>query len=407
MTSSVRERLYSFFLIIKESLTSFQKNNNFEAAATLSFYSFLGLIPLLLLALYLLGQALTSSLSALQKVERLFPEVIPELNRLGLKEVQAFYHHKTWLGLFSLLSLIGLITPFAKACRTAFSKIFKFEKGRSYLTAKLIDILGVGIFFMMFVLLIICEILYSLFVDTLLIDLPALLDIGYVLAPFSLAWIVLFFFYRFFIPLPIKWGTLLLGSFLSVFLWSLFRPAFSFLLQLNPHYGFAFGSLKTIFLLVIWAYYSFAVTLLGVEIMANLQRKEALVLKNLFFDPKSARKIPKKFIKTFEPGELVFREGEVGQEMYYILSGAVAINKGEKVIRVLKEGEYFGELAMLLHDHRTATITVIEPDTRLVYISQANFETLLRENPGIVLAILKDMGTKLKGYEEEACLAVL
>lgn len=407
MTFFIRERLNSLFLIIKESLISFQKNNNFEAAATLSFYSFLGLIPLLLLALYLLGFALTSTFSTLEKVERFFPEVIPELNRLVFKEVQAVYPHKAWWGIFSLLSLIGLITPFAKACRTAFSRIFKFEKERSYLKAKLVDILGVGIFFVMFVLLIISEILYSFLVDTLLIDLPAILDIGYVLAPFPLAWIVLFFFFRFFIPVPIKWGTLLLGSLLSVILWSLFRPAFSFLLQLNPHYGFAFGSLKTIFLLVIWSYYSFAVTLLGVEIMANIQRKEALVLKNLFFDPKSARKIPKKFIKTFEPGEFVFKEGDVGQEMYYIFSGAVAINKGEKVIRVLKEGEYFGELAMLLHDLRTATITVIEPETKLVCISQDNFETLLRENPGIVLAILKDMGAKLKGYEEEACLVIL
>ena len=93
--------------------------------------------------------------------------------------------------------------------------------------------------------------------------------------------------------------------------------------------------------------------------------------------------------------------------MYYILSGSAAIHKEGKVLRVITEGDYFGEIAMLLNVPRTATITVVEPNTRLVCISQDNFEILLRENPGIVLTILKEMSARLKDSDAEACQVVL
>lgn len=407
MTSFIREKQSNFWLVLKESLVAFQKNNNFEAAAGLSYYSFFALIPTLLLTVYLFGDYLTSSHSTLDGIEGLLPKVAPEVNAFLLKEVQALSRHKALWGAFTLVSLVLLIAPFAKACRTAFSRIFKFEREYSYLKAKLIDTLGTFIFLIMFVFLVLSEFLYSLYVDTFLIDLPTVMDISYLLAPFFLGLIGLIFFYGFFVPVKLKWFHLLTGALLTVSLWSLIRPAFFLLLQVNPLYGFAFGSLKMIFLLVIWVYYSFAALLVGAEIMANMNRTEALLLKGLFFNHKAGRKIPDKFIKSFEKGELVFKEGEIGQEMYYILSGAVAIISDEKVLRIIKEGEYFGEVAMLLNASRTATIKVEEPGTRLVCISHENFETLLRENPIIVLTILKEMSAKLKASEEEACRVVL
>jgi membrane protein len=147
--------------------------------------------------------------------------------------------------------------------------------------------------------------------------------------------------------------------------------------------------------------------LAGAEVMANMKRKEALLFRGLFFDHKTGRKIPNKFVKVFEIGEVVFKEGEIGQEMYYILSGAAAVNKGGKVLRVIREGDYFGEIAMLLNVPRTATITVVEADTRLVCISHENFEILLRENPNIVLDILKEMSARLKESDLDACQVVL
>jgi CRP-like cAMP-binding protein len=61
----------------------------------------------------------------------------------------------------------------------------------------------------------------------------------------------------------------------------------------------------------------------------------------------------------------------------------------------MKAGEYFGEMAMLLKAPRTATATVSEPDTKLVTISAANMDAVLRQNPAIVLSLLREMAERL------------
>ncbi len=168
-------------------------------AATLSFYSFFALIPLLLLAVYPLGSYLISSQKAIEEIERLFPRQFPEINKVIIKEVATIARHRALWEVFTFLTLIGLITPFAKACRTAFSKIFRFEREFSYFKAKLWDSLGVLIILVMFILLVLFEFLYSLYVDTFLIDLPTVLDISYLLAPFLIALIFLFLFFTYFL----------------------------------------------------------------------------------------------------------------------------------------------------------------------------------------------------------------
>jgi hypothetical protein len=161
---------------------------------------------------------------------------------------------------------------------------------------------------------------------------------------------------------------------------------------------------EDLFFLIIWIYYSFVALLAGAELVANLKRREALIFKGLFYNRKAGRRIPSRFIRAHEKGDVVFREGEVGGERYFVLSGAVAVSKEDKMIRVIKENEFFGELAMLLNLPRSATVTVMEPDTRLIGIAQDNFETLLRENPDIVLTILRVMSRRLETVDEEAGL---
>jgi NADH dehydrogenase len=62
----------------------------------------------------------------------------------------------------------------------------------------------------------------------------------------------------------------------------------------------------------------------------------------------------------FEPGQIVFREGEVGDRVYIILSGEAEVVRetaeGEVALARLRAGEYFGEMALLNETARTATV---------------------------------------------------
>jgi CRP-like cAMP-binding protein len=79
--------------------------------------------------------------------------------------------------------------------------------------------------------------------------------------------------------------------------------------------------------------------------------------------------------RKYEGSAFLFREGDVGQEMYVIVEGRVRISKdvpgiGEEALAILEKGQYFGEMAMIDDSPRSAdaiahtpcTVWVIERD---------------------------------------------
>ena len=105
-----------------------------------------------------------------------------------------------------------------------------------------------------------------------------------------------------------------------------------------------------------------------------------------------------RFGRDFRAGEVLFREGEVGEEMYVIQSGLVAITKRtgevERPLATLGRGEFLGEMAILNGKPRTATATVVE-DARCLVFDGATLETMITKNPEIALRLIKKLSTRL------------
>ena len=77
-------------------------------------------------------------------------------------------------------------------------------------------------------------------------------------------------------------------------------------------------------------------------------------------------------------GTVVIREGEPGDRFYVLLSGVAGVSQtsiGDR--RILRAGEFFGEVALAMHVSRTATVTAMTP-CLIASCDRATFDELVR-----------------------------
>jgi membrane protein len=370
---------------------SFSDNRGWQGAATLAYFGFLSLMPMLLLAAFLLGFVVTSSDRALDALTETVHGLYPDFNDAILRDVAKIAGRKAW-GIASVVALVWSMTPFAGAMRSALLAVFKAEANLHYVKAKLRDMAAVFWLMVFFLLFAASRVFFGTLPRWLIW--PDLID--WLISPLITA-AVIAVLYRVFAPLKLRWRELAVGGVAAALLLAVIRPVFGLVLRHNPGYGYAFGSLKAIFLLLVWVYYLFAVTLLGSEIMANFHRRESLLLRKLFTTPPGQKpdSLTDRFVTSFPDGAELFHEGDAGAEMFHVVSGNIELRKGGSIVKTARPGDYFGEMSLLLQAPRTAT-AIARGDARVVVISRGNFETILRENPAIVMSLLQEMGRRLK-----------
>ncbi|MGZ3580153.1 MAG: Crp/Fnr family transcriptional regulator, partial [Syntrophales bacterium] len=95
----------------------------------------------------------------------------------------------------------------------------------------------------------------------------------------------------------------------------------------------------------------------------------------------------------------VFRQGDAGQDIYYILAGNMRVEKSagqiKKVLAEMGPGEYFGEMAALIEAPRTASVQATE-DSNVAVIDRDTFRSLLRESGDVSLFMLKEFSNRIR-----------
>ena len=86
-------------------------------------------------------------------------------------------------------------------------------------------------------------------------------------------------------------------------------------------------------------------------------------------------------------GKTLTREGEHGNEFIIILEGEAEVKVGDEVVATRGPGDYFGEIALISNQPRTATVTATTP-MKIEVIGRREFQTMLHDNPGIATELL-------------------
>ena len=87
-------------------------------------------------------------------------------------------------------------------------------------------------------------------------------------------------------------------------------------------------------------------------------------------------------------------EGRSGREFCVLISGSAEVRAGEKKLATLSDGDFFGEIALILDTPRSATVSAITP-VRLLVVERSAFRRLLRELPSIQAKVLEALAARL------------
>jgi CRP-like cAMP-binding protein len=94
-------------------------------------------------------------------------------------------------------------------------------------------------------------------------------------------------------------------------------------------------------------------------------------------------------------GEVIFNEGDVGNEMYGIVEGEVELRTATRSIARLGPDDVFGEMALIDSSPRMATATATT-DTVLAMIDKHRFLFLVQETPMFALQVMSSMAERFR-----------
>ncbi len=139
-------RFRSFVAIIEEMIFRLEKNHTFLIAAGIAFNILLYLIPLLLVALYIVNVTIGADMIndlLLKGFDQVIPStpILEDVLENVLNEVSLTFNESSLFGILGIITLLWLSTTLLSSLRTGLNSIFKIETPRTYFFYKLLDVL--------------------------------------------------------------------------------------------------------------------------------------------------------------------------------------------------------------------------------------------------------------------------
>ena len=97
-------------------------------------------------------------------------------------------------------------------------------------------------------------------------------------------------------------------------------------------------------------------------------------------------------------GTTLTKQGEAGKEAFIILSGKATVKRGGKKVATLSTGSVVGELSLLDHGPRTATVTC-ETECQVLVISRGNFLRVIDKVPALTHKLLGALAMRIRDLD--------
>ena len=107
-------------------------------------------------------------------------------------------------------------------------------------------------------------------------------------------------------------------------------------------------------------------------------------------------------LRHLEAGEVIFQMGELGEELYIVHSGRLAIYvptpehpEEERPIRILEPPDVLGEMALIDHQPRSLSAKALEP-SKVWVLTSADFSALIENHPEVALSVMGGLNDRIR-----------
>jgi CRP-like cAMP-binding protein len=126
----------------------------------------------------------------------------------------------------------------------------------------------------------------------------------------------------------------------------------------------------------------------AVPLFADLDRHELEAVASLGTDV------------TVEEGRELARQGDPANEAFLVLEGTARADRDGAELGTFAAGDFFGEMALLAHGNRTATVVATSPTLVVRAFHKSEFEDLLERSPKVAVKILRTTAERLLNAED-------
>jgi len=105
-------------------------------------------------------------------------------------------------------------------------------------------------------------------------------------------------------------------------------------------------------------------------------------------------------VRDLAEGEILFHDGDEGDALFVVVEGVLDVLMGEgttdeRVVAQRKQGEYVGEMSLILPGGKRTAAVRAAAKTRLLALTRPDFESLLQRRPGLIIAIAQVLSERL------------
>jgi CRP-like cAMP-binding protein len=93
-------------------------------------------------------------------------------------------------------------------------------------------------------------------------------------------------------------------------------------------------------------------------------------------------------------GKEMATEGDRGREFFVLLKGEAEVTRGGERINTMKQGDFFGEIALVTRMPRTASVTAMS-DVRVLVVTERDFGALLKRSPEISRGVAEALAERI------------